>query len=53
LEKPGNQAVIERLQRLRMLVMVCRDGMLKDKKKHRGMRELLDILTDWKAREIE
>jgi len=53
LEKPGDEAVVERLKTLHMLVVSCRQHMLKEAEKHRGMLRLLDILMGWKVRKIE
>jgi hypothetical protein len=38
---------------LRMLVISCRQQMLREKEKHRGLEHLMEILTDWKVRRID
>ena len=53
LDKPGEEGVIERLDALRSLVISCRQQMLREKEKHRGLEHLMEILTDWKVRRID
>jgi len=50
---PGDERIIERLDALRMLVISCRQQMLREKEKHRGLEHLMEILTDWKVRRID
>ncbi len=53
LNNPGDERVIQRLDALRMLVISCRQHMLREKEKHRGMDDLMEILMDWKVRKVD
>ena len=53
LSSTGNERIIERLDALRTLVISCRQQMLRDKEKHRGLDHLMEMLMDWKVRKID